>query len=79
MAITPITQQISALPLPPLRGVDVQTIFVNKQEAFQDALAETFISQINGLRVQLNTSIGEMNTTVTQVNANAAGQVTLSL
>lgn len=69
MAINNITQNISSIPQAGKRGIDVQTIFVNKQEAFQDALTNTFVEQINTLRNQLNTFVGEVNSTASQVNA----------
>ena len=76
MAVNNITQTISTLPMAGHRGVDVQTIFVNKQEAFQDALTEVFVGQINTLRSQLNTFVSELNLTATQVNTNATTATT---
>jgi hypothetical protein len=58
------------------RGVDVQTIFVNKQEAFQDALTEVFVGQINTLRSQLNTFVSETNIAITQINIDATTSTT---
>ena len=71
MPINNITQTISTIPEAGRRGVDVQTIFVNKQEAFQDALTEVFVGQINTLRTQLNTFVEQLNTTTTQINMDA--------
>ena len=76
MAVNTITQTISTIPMAGHRGVDVQTIFVNKQEAFQDALTEVFVGQINTLRSQLNTFVTELNLTATQVNTNATTATT---
>ena len=50
MPINNIAQTITELPAAGRRGVDVQTIFVNKQEAFQDTLTEVFVGEINTLR-----------------------------
>ena len=71
MPINNITQTISTIPEAGRRGIDVQTIFVNKQEAFQDALTEVFVGQINTLRNQLNTFVEQLNTTTTQINTDA--------
>ena len=76
MAINTITQTISTIPMAGKRGVDVQTIFVNKQEAFQDALTEVFVGQINTLRSQLNTFVSETNTVITQINIDATTATT---
>ena len=71
MPIGNITQTVSTIPAPPHRGVDVQTVFVNKQEDFQDHLAETTIDELNTLKDQLNTRIGEINSTATTMNGYA--------
>ena len=71
MLVDNITQTITEIPMAGKRGVDVQTIFVNKQEAFQDALTEVFVGQINTLRTQLNTFAEQLNTTVAQINTDA--------
>lgn len=76
MPISTISQTISTLPSPPHRGVDVQTVFVNKQEDFQDHLADNTINELNTLKTQLNTTVGEMNTAVTQVNNDASSAST---
>lgn len=76
MPISNITQNISAIPQAGHRGIDVQTIFVNKQEAFQDALTGVFVGQINTLRTQLNTFVSETNIVATQVNTNATNAST---
>lgn len=54
MATTTIPT-VSTVPQAGKRGVDVRETFVAKQEAFQDALTDTFIDEFN-------TSIGSMNT-----------------
>ncbi len=71
MAINNITQTISELPAPPHRGVDVQTLFVTKQEDFQDHLVGTTVTELNTLKDQLNTRIGEINSTTTTMNGYA--------
>ena len=76
MVVDNITQTITAIPMAGKRGIDVQTIFVNKQEAFQDALTEVFVGQINTLRTQLNTFVEQLNTTMTQINTDATTSTT---
>ena len=71
MPITNITQTISTLPPAGRRGVDVQTVFVNKQEDFQDHLQGTTVTELNTLKDQLNTRIGEINSTTTTMNGYA--------
>lgn len=71
MPINNITQTISTLPAAGARGVDVQTIFVTKQEDFQDHLQGTTVSELNTLKDQLNTRIGEINSTATTMNGYA--------
>jgi len=71
MPINNITQTISTIPEAGRRGIDVQTVFVNKQEDFQDHLQGTTVTELNALKTQMNTMAGEMNTTASQVNTNA--------
>lgn len=71
MPINNITQTISELPAAGRRGVDVQTIFVTKQEDFQDHLQGITVVELNALVTQQNTMAGAMNSTATQVNTNA--------
>lgn len=71
MPINNITQTISELPAAGRRGVDVQTVFVNKQEDFQDHLQGTTVTELNTLKDQLNTRIGEINSTTTTMNGYA--------
>ena len=71
MPIDNITQTVSTIPAPPHRGVNVQTIFVTKQEDFQDHLQGITVDELNALVVQQNTMAEEMNSTATQVNTNA--------
>ena len=71
MPINNITQTISELPAAGRRGVDVQSLFVTKQEDFQDHLQGTTVTELNALVVQQNTMAVEMNSTATQVNTNA--------
>ena len=68
MPIGNITQSVSVIPAPPHRGVDVQTVFVTKQEDFQDHLAGTTVTELNTLKDQLNSRIGEINSTTTTMN-----------
>ena len=65
MPINNITQTISTIPPAGARGVDVQTVFVNKQEDFQDHLAGITVGELNALKDQLNSRIGEINSTTT--------------
>ena len=71
MPINNITQTISGLPAAGRRGIDVQTIFVTKQEDFQDHLVGTTVTELNTLKDQLNTRIGEINSTATTMNGYA--------
>ena len=68
MPINNITQTISTIPKAGARGVDVQSIFVAKQEDFQDHLQGTTVTELNTLKDQLNTRIGEINSTTTTMN-----------
>lgn len=76
MPIGTITQDVSTIPAPPHRGVDVQTQFVIKQEDFQDHLAGTTIDELNTLKEQFNSRIGEINSTATTINNNATTATT---
>lgn len=49
-----ITQNITSIPKAGKRGVDTRDSFVLKQEAFQDALTDTFVTEINNFRTQAN-------------------------
>lgn len=71
MPIGNITQDVSTIPAPPHRGVDIQTVFVTKQEDFQDHLQGTTVTELNTLKDQLNTRIGEINSTATTMNGYA--------
>lgn len=71
MPIGNITQTISTISPPPHRGVDVQTVFVTKQEDFQDHLADITINELNTLKTQLNARIGEINSTTTTMDGYA--------
>ena len=68
MPINNITQTISTIPPAGARGVDVQTIFVTKQEDFQDHLQGTTVPELNTFKDQLNARIGEINSTATTMN-----------
>lgn len=56
-----ITQKITTIPTAGHRGVDSRNDFVTKQEAFQDALTDTFVTEINTFRTQANTLENEVN------------------
>lgn len=71
MPIGNITQSVSTIPEAGRRGVDVQTVFVTKQEDFQDHLVGTTVTELNTLKDQLNTRIGEINSTATTMNGYA--------
>ncbi len=68
MPIGNITQTISELPAAGSRGVDVQSIFVIKQEDFQDHLQGTTVTELNTFKDQLNSRISEINSTATTMN-----------
>ena len=71
MTINNITQTISTIPEAAHRGVDVQTVFVIKQEDFQDHLQGITVDELNTLKDQLNSRIGEINSTATTMNGYA--------
>lgn len=71
MSVDNITQTITTIPMAGKRGIDVHTVFVSKQEAFQDTLTEVFVGQINTLRTQLNTFVEQLNITAIQINTDA--------
>ena len=72
MPISTISQVISTIPEAGRRGVDVQTVFVNKQEDFQDHLQGTTVTELNALKTQINTTVSEMNDAVMNVNTKAS-------
>lgn len=72
MPISTISQVISTIPEAGRRGVDVQTVFVNKQEDFQDHLQGTTVTELNALKTQINTTVSGMNDAVTNVNTKAS-------
>jgi len=49
-----ITQTITTIPDSGHRGIDARDTFVEKQEAFQDALTDTFVTEINTFKTQAN-------------------------
>ena len=71
MPINNITQAISTIPPAGSRGVDVQSIFVTKQEDFQDHLQGTTVTELNTFKDQLNLRIGEINSTATTMDGYA--------
>ncbi len=76
MPINNITQTISTIPPAGARGVDVQTLFVTKQEDFQDHLQGITVKELNTLKDQLNARIGEINSTATTINNDATTATT---
>ena len=56
-----INQVISTIPDAGHRGVDARTLFVEKQEAFQDAITDAFVPQLNTFRTQANLLASEVN------------------
>ena len=50
----PITQTITAIPEAGHRGVDLRDDFVVKQEAFQDALTDTTVDELNTFATEAN-------------------------
>ena len=56
-----ITQTITTIPTAGHRGVDARETFVTKQEAFQDALTDTTVTQLNNFATQANTLATEVN------------------
>jgi hypothetical protein len=58
-----ITQNITALPPAGHRGVDIRTVFVTKQEAFQDTLQAVTVTQLNSFATQANQLQVEVNAT----------------
>ncbi len=68
MPINNITQTISTIPPAGARGVDVQSIFVTKQEDFQDHLQGITVTELNTFKDQLNLRIGEINSTATTMD-----------
>lgn len=56
-----ISQTITAIPEAGHRGVDARDTFVTKQEAFQDALQGTTVSQLNNFATQANAVRNEVN------------------
>lgn len=72
MPISAISQTISTIPEAGRRGVDVRTVFVTKQEDFQDHLQGTTVTELNALKSQINTTVTGMNDAVTNVNTKAS-------
>ena len=66
-----ISQTITALPEAGHRGVDVRTTFVTKQEAFQDALKDVFVTEVNTFKDQINTTQTEINLSETNASDSA--------
>ena len=57
-----ITQTITTIPTAGHRGVDSRDTFVTKQEAFQDALTATTVTELNTFVSQANAVRDEVNT-----------------
>lgn len=76
-----ITQTISNVPQAGKRGGDVRSVFVSKQEAYQDGISDTFVPQVNTVIGQINTTLGEMNILKNQaenVTATASSSASLA-
>lgn len=58
-----ITQDITALPASPHRGVDAQTVFVEKAEALFDAIHDNLQPELNAFATQANSLKVDVNTT----------------
>ena len=69
-----ITQNITAIPKAGKRGIDTRDAFVTKQEAFQDALTDTFVTEINNFRTQAN----DLETNVNNKEASAIQSATIA-
>lgn len=57
-----IDQVIDIIPDAGHRGVDARTLFVTKQEAFQDAITDAFVPQLNTFKTEANLLASEVNT-----------------
>ena len=77
-----ITQNIGIIPEAGHRGIDAREAFVTKQEAFQDHLTDTFVTEINTLGTQINNEMGTLNvavaTATTKANQASASATTAS-
>ena len=62
-----ISQVISTIPAAGKRGIDTRDAFVTKQEAFQDHLQLTTVSELNTYKDQANAVAGEINTNLTTI------------
>lgn len=69
-----ITQVISTIPEAGHRGVDARDAFVTKQEAFQDTLTATTVTELNTFKTQANT----LETNVNEKEASAVYAKTLA-
>lgn len=56
-----ITQTIGSIPQAGKRGIDARTLFVTKQEAFQDHLTDTLVGELNEFASQTNIVRDEVN------------------
>ena len=73
-----IAQNITAIPEAGRKGVDVRDDFVEKQEAFQDALIDTSVDELNTWASQVNTTATAVNDDATAAavsESNAAGSM----
>lgn len=54
------------------RGIDTRDVFVAKQEAYQDDIANNFVSQVNAVGEEINTTASEINVKSANVDAKNA-------
>ena len=77
-----ITQNLGIIPEAGHRRLDAREAFVTKQEAFQDHLTDTFVTEINTLGTQINNEMGTLNvavaTATTKANQASASATTAS-
>jgi len=64
MAITPITQTISAFPSAPNSATDTPSVFNTKANAFVNHQEATYVGEVNTLATQMNTTAGELDVAV---------------
>ena len=73
-----ITQNIGIIPEAGHRGIDAREAFVTKQEAFQDHLTDTFVTEINTLKTQINNEVDTLNGNLATATNTAVANATLA-
>jgi hypothetical protein len=71
-----ITQTISTIPQAGKRGVDLRTVFVTKQEAFQDTLTDITVDELNTFKDQANALATDVNNDATSASTSAGNAAT---